>query len=159
MAFLDSRRVTDVTLTIPPAGGWLAMLHLDSGAMPSPGAATLKIGDLSLPGRILARGGIDSPARPAVVVAGGDGWTQRLPLGQHTSPTGIRLLTILAALAGTSAEPYAPPPERIVARPSLGGPPAFGWRAGTRGTAILARLVAAGAIPCWRVDPHRGVEE
>jgi hypothetical protein len=162
MALLGSRRVTDLELTLPPAGGWLGTLHLDSGEPPSPGPTVLTIGDLALTCAILpGRGGADSPAHPAVVVAGGAGWRTPLPApgASLVSPTGVRLSTILAALAGVSHELYDAPPEVIVS-PAVGGTPGtYGWDASTprrpvRCRAILADLVERGALPTWRVQPN-----
>lgn len=157
MAKLGARRVTDLELTVPPAGGWLTTCHLDSGAPPAAGAATLIVGDLQLVGRILpGRGGTDSPDRPAVVVAGGYGWRTPLPApgGSFGSPSQVRLSTVLRALVAIAGESYDPPPEAL-----LGA--AYGWDASTPGRvircrAVLADLVARRAIPMWRVDPATG---
>jgi hypothetical protein len=101
-------------------------------------------------GRILdGRGGLDSPDRPAVVVWGGYGWRTKLPRGDFSSPNGVRLTTVLAALGSVSGEPYDAPPEVKL-------PTSYGWAAGTRGRTVLAELVARGALPWWRVDPPTG---
>jgi hypothetical protein len=150
MAFLGARSLMDFELAIPPSGGWMLRGHLESGAPPAPGAATVTIGDLVMPGSILPdRGGTDSPDQPAVVVAAGYGWRTVLPRGDFASPTGVRLTTVLAALAAVCGEPYTVPPE-------LKLPSAYGWAAGTRGRQVLAELVARGALPWWRVDPATG---
>lgn len=152
MALLGARNVTDLEVTILPAGGCLGWCHLDSGAPPAPGPAVLIIGDLPLAVTILPnRGGLDSPAHPTIALASGYGWRTRLPApgGMFASPGGVRLSTVLAALSGFSGEAYDAPPEA-----KLG--PAYSWAASTRGRVVLADLVARGAIPMWRADPRTG---
>lgn len=151
MSTLNGRRTTDLDVTIPPAGGWVATGHLESGAPLDAGAATLVLGDLTLVGVVLPnRGGTDSPDRPAFVVAGGAGWLTPLPApdGAYASPSGVRLRTVLADLARAAGELYDAPPDV-----SLG--PAYGWDAGTPADAVLAELLARGAVSApWRVQPN-----
>lgn len=150
MAYLGPRRLMSLELDVPPSGGWMLRGHLDTGDPPAPGAATVSIGDLVMPGQILPnRGGTDSPDHPAVVVAGGYGWRTVLPMGSHGSPNGVRLSTVLAALAGLCGEAFTTPPEVKL-------PASYGWTAGTRGRQVLADLVSRGALPWWRVDPATG---
>lgn len=152
MAALNARRVSDLQVTILPDGGCLGWLHAVGGEPPTPGAATLTIGDLPLVVTVLAdRGGTDAPAYPAVAIASGYGWRTRLPApgGRFASPGGVRLSTVLAALSGLVGEAYDVPAEA-----KLG--PAYSWDAGTRGRAVLADLVARGAIQTWRVNPLTG---
>jgi hypothetical protein len=149
VSLLGSRRVTDLAVQIPPAGGWVATGHLDSGKPPDPGPATLTIGDLSLSGVVQAgRGGLDAPDRPAFLLAGGAGWRTLLPApgGAYASPSGVRLSTVLADLARACGEAYDAPPEALLG-------PSYGWDAGTPADAVLADLIARGAIPTWRVLP------
>lgn len=150
MSTLNGRRLTDVEVTIPPAGGWVATGHLENGDPLVAGAATLVLGDLSLVGLVLpGRGGADAPARPSFVVAGGAGWTTPLPApgGAYASPTSVRLRTVLGDLARAVGELYDAPPDV-----SLGA--AYGWDAGTPADAVLADLRARGALPSpWRVQP------
>jgi hypothetical protein len=151
MAFLGGRHMTDVGLVFPPSGGWMLRGHLETGAPPASGPTTVKIGDLSLVGSVLpSRGGVDSPDHPSVVVAGGYGWRTQLPVGSFSSPSGVRLTTVLAALAATSGESYGAPAEVKLGQ-------AYGWTAGTRGREVLAALVARGALATWRVDPTSGM--
>lgn len=147
MSFLDGRRTTDLDVMIPPAGGWVATGHLESGPAPVAGPATLVLGDLSLTGAIQpSRGGEDSPDHPAFVVAGGAGWRTLLSAGAFASPSAVRLSTVLRVLGQASGEAYDAPPEaRLV--------PGYGWDAGTPADAVLADLVARGAVPTWRVLP------
>jgi hypothetical protein len=86
-----------------------------------------------------------------VVVAGGYGWRTPLPApgGIFQSSSGVRLTTVLAALAGAAGETYAAPAEVKIG-------PSYGWDAGTRGRVVLADLVSRGAIPLWRHDPITG---
>lgn len=148
MSLLSGRRVTDLELTIPPAGGWLGTGHLDSGAALATGPATLVLGDLSMIGTVL-RGGVDSPDRPAFVVAGGAGWSTLLqgPGGAYASPSGVRLRTVLADLARAAGEAYDVPADV-----SIGA--AYGWDAGTPVDAVLAELVTRGALGPWRAQPN-----
>ena len=145
MSLLGGRRVTDLECHLPPTGGWICSGHLDSGGMPS-GVVTIVIGDLSLTGLVLAgRGGIDSPDRPAFILEGGSGWRTLLPApgGAYASPGGVRLSTVLGDLGALCGEAYDAPAEV-----KLG--PSYGWTAGARGRAVLADLVARGALPTWR---------
>lgn len=152
MATLGGRRVTDLQGTIGPAGGWLVSGHLDSGDPPAAGAATLTMGDLQLPGVILpGRGGLDAPAFPAFVLAGGYGWRTALPApgGDYGSKAGVRLTMVLRDLAAIAKESYLAPTEV-----SLG--PSYGWDASTPERPldvadVLADLVARRALPRWRV--------
>jgi len=152
MATLGTRRVMDLEIELPPAGGWEGRLHLDSGAPPAAGDAVLTVGDLPLKCRVLAnRGGLDAPEYPAVVVAGGYGWRAPQPaaLFRSSGAGGVRLSTVLLALAAAAGETVTLPPEL-----KLG--PSYGWDAGTTGRAVLADLVSRGAIPLWRADTLTG---
>lgn len=126
-------------------------MHLDSGDAVEPGDVRLDVGDLSLPGRAMPRGGLDSPDLPAVEVVGGAGWARPLPApgGLYTSPSSVRLTTVLTALAGLAGETYDAPAEVLLG-------PVYTWRTGTQGRTVLADLVARGAIPLWRVDVETG---
>jgi hypothetical protein len=148
MALLGARRVTALSLTLPPSGAWLGEATLDSGEPPTAGTATLTIGDLELSCTVLPdRGGLDAPARPTVVLAGGSGWRTKLPVGAFASPGGVRLSTVLADLARLTGERVGPATEVQL-------PPDYGWPAGTRGLAVLADLVSRGALPMWRITPR-----
>jgi hypothetical protein len=150
MSLLNGRRTTDLEATIPPAGGWIATGHLESGAALDVGPATLVMGDLTLVGAVLpSRGGQDSPDLPSFVVAGGAGWRTALPApgGAYASPSGVRLRTVLADLARAAGETYDAPADV-----SIGA--AYGWDAGTPADAVLAELVARGALKPWRVQPN-----
>ena len=147
MSTLAGRRVTDLEAHIPPAGGFLATGHLDSGPPLASGFATLTVGDLALVGTVLPnRGGLDSPERPSFVLRGGAGWATLLPAASWASPSKVRLSTVLSALGQATGEAYDAPPEAL-----LGS--AYGWDAGTPADAVLADLVARGATPTWRVAP------
>lgn len=151
MALLGARNVTELEVTLAPVGGLIGYCKLDSGAMPAPGVSTLTIGDLVLAVTVLPnRGGIDSPAHPSIALASGYGWRTRLPApgGSFSSPGGVRLSTVLAALSALSGEAVD------ITTPDAKIGPAYGWDAGTRGRVVLADLVARGAVPTWRVDPR-----
>lgn len=150
MSLLNGRRTTDLELMIPQAGGWVATGHLESGDPLAAGQATLVLGDISLVCAVLpGRGGADAPSRPSFVVAGGAGWQTPLPApdGAYASPSGVRLRTVLADLARAAGELYDAPADA-----TLG--PAYGWTAGTTVDAVLAELVARGALAPWRVQPN-----
>lgn len=151
MSLLNGRRITDLELTIPPAGGWVGTGHLESGAPLDAGAATLTLGDLTLVGVVLSgRGGTDAPDRPSFVIQGGAGWQTPLPApdGAYSSPSGVRLRTVLADLARAAGETYDQPTDV-----SIGAN--YGWTAGTPVDAVLADLLARGALPApWRVQTN-----
>ncbi len=147
MATANGRRITNLQLQIPPAGGWTLTARLQDGAPLAPGPLVLIVGDLTLHGTTPAgRGGLDSPAQPSVVAYGGAGWRLPLPApgGAFASPGGVRLSTVLDALAAGAGEAYDAPAEG-----KLG--PAYGWDEGTRGSVVLAELVRRRAVPSWRV--------
>lgn len=148
MGLLSGRRTTDLEAMIPPAGGWVATGHLESGPTLVAGPATLVLGDLSLTGVIQPnRGGEDTPDHPAFVLAGGAGWRSLLPAASFSSPTAVRLSTVLQTLGQVTGEPYDAPPEAKLV-------PGYGWEPGTPADAVLADLVARGAIPTWRAQPN-----
>lgn len=146
MSTLSGRRITEIlSLPIPPSGAWIGEVILDSGDPPTPGAASLIVGDLTLTCRVLpGRGGLDAPERPHVVIAGGYGWRTKLPEGKYTSPTNVRLSSILDVLGRLTGETPGPTPEVLLGKE-------YGWPAGTRAMTVLADLVAGGALPTWRV--------
>ena len=153
MAKLGDRHVSRLHLHIPPAGGWIARCNLIKGAPPAAGPATLTIGDLQLVGRVLpSRGGTDTPDNPSAVIAGGYGWRTLLTTpGKYQSPTNVRLTTVVRDLAAAAGEAYVAPAEAFLG-------PSYGWDASTslrpmRARAVLADLVARGALPTWRVQP------
>ncbi len=78
MSTIAGRRTTDLHVHLPPAGGWRAHGHLDSGAPLALGAATLTIGDLPLVGTV-TDSYLDEPERPMFVIDGGAGWNRLLP--------------------------------------------------------------------------------
>jgi len=145
MSLLGARRCTELTIPLPPFGAWIGDAVLDSGDPPNPGPATLTIGDLVLSCTILSkRGGLDSPDRPHVMLTGGAGWLAKLPAGAFESSGGVRLSTVLGALAGLTGERLRPFAEGKL-------PPDYGWAAGDTGADVLADLVRRGALPTWRI--------
>ncbi len=160
MSTLDAAKVLQVySCSIPPAGSWIADLALDSTLLPALAAATLTIGDLVLVGRCTQAGMDDHPtggARPRVTVEGGAGWGTLLTRAGSYGPVagGVRLSTVLRDLAALCGETYDPPKEALL-------PERYRWPASTprepvTGRAVLADLMARGAIPTWRVDPATG---
>lgn len=154
MSTLAGRRATRLEVYYPPSGGWLADVTLERGEVVPPGQATLVIADLPLVGTVLpSRGGLDAADQPRAVVAGGAGWRAFLTIeGRYASPVGVRLTTVLRDLAAIAREPYDVPAEVLL-------PKAYGWSQSSaqqprRARAVLADLVARGAIPTWRVTPN-----
>lgn len=153
MSTLRGQRISSVELHVPWAGAWWADVLLEVGAVPAPGPAELKIGDLTLQGSVLAdRRGLDGPDQPTCVVTGGAGWRSLLTQpGEYSSPVGVRLSTVLRDLASLAGEPYDAPAEVL-----LGA--AYGWSAATasaprRARGVLDELVSRRAIPTWRIAP------
>jgi hypothetical protein len=153
MSTLRGRRISRLQLHVPWSGGWLAHVTLDVGALPAPGAAELKVADLTMQGAVLpANLGFDGPDQPSCVVAGGAGWQNLLALrGEYSSPTGVLLSTVLRDVAAISGEPYDAPAEQLLGT-------AYGWSAATASAprearSVLDDLVARGALPTWRVPP------
>jgi hypothetical protein len=148
-----ARRITDLECTIPPAGGWTCTGHCDSGPPLATGPTSLVIGDLTLVGAVLpGRGGTDSPDHPAFVMQGGAGWRTLLAAKSYKSPNNVRLSTVLGDLSALTGETVDQPADAVLG-------PVYGWDASTpvrplRARAILAELVARGAIPTWRVAPN-----
>ena len=151
MSTIAGRRTTDLEAHVPPAGGWLAQGHLDSGAPLALGPATLTIGDLDLVGTV-TDSYLDAPERPMFVIEGGAGWNKLLPApgSSWSSPSYVRLSTVLLTLAELAGEPYDAPPEA-----SLGS--SYGWDAATerpvRARHVLDDLVSRKALATWRVTP------
>ncbi len=152
MSRIAGRRTTDLDAHIPPAGGWRAQGHLDSGAPLALGAATLTIGDLDLVGTV-TDSYLDAPEHPMFVLEGGAGWNKLLPApgASYSSPSGVRLSTVLRDLAELAGELYDAPPEAKLDT-------SYGWDASTekpiRARHVLDDLVARKAIPTWRVAPN-----
>ena len=156
MSTLGTQRILEVhSLLVPPSGGWIADVALDSTALPPLGSTALTIGDLQLVGAVTAAGYDDHPvggARPRVIVEGGAGWGLVLARGgAYEAPEGVRLSTVLGDLAALVGEPYDAPDDVLLT-------PGYGWAIPTAhwpvtGRAVLADLVARGAVPTWRVAP------
>lgn len=163
MSTIGAQTLASLDITIPPAGSWFGEVVPVNGDAPAPGPCTITIGDLILLGTVV-RSGLDSPSSPRVVVAGGYGWRRLLPApgGAYKSPTSVRLLSVLRDLAVLATYPGGPATGEVYVPPTdadLGK--AYGWPAASprrpvRARAILADLLARGAIPTWRVDPTTG---
>jgi hypothetical protein len=153
---LGTQRILEVhSLLIPPAGGWIADVSLDSTALPPLASTTLTIGDLQLVGAVTSAAYDDHPvggARPRVLVEGGAGWGLVLARGgAYDAPGGVRLSTVLADLAALAGEAYDAPDDVLL--PGQYSWPAPGPYWPVTGRSVLADLVARGAVPLWRVAP------
>lgn len=158
MSTLNGQRVLELrTLEFPPAGVWWANLTLESGAPPAVGSrATLTVADLSLPGTIL-RAGSDVPQRPDIVVVGGaGGWgAQIASVGSFAASAGVRLSTVLRALALATGETFDAPPDVTIGA-------CYSWSRAVppldRRTydSIANDLARRGAAPSWHVVPSTG---
>lgn len=151
MSTLGGRTIAKLhELVIPPGGGWLADLTLESGAAPTVGTRLdLVVADLTLSAGLVLRSGLDAPDQPRATVAGGGGWRTLLTGASYYSPGGVRLSTVLRDLAAVAGEPYDAPTEAILGK-------AWGWagstpRAPVDARAALSALRAHGAIRGWRV--------
>lgn len=141
---------------IPPSGGWLATVQLDSSVLPSIGPSALVIGDLTLRGSIIRTDFDDHPGGGLVmaVAQGGAGW--RLPVAQQGRYEGgsVRLSTVLEDIAEQAGEAFDAPSDRSVGD-------AYQWEAHTPAAPVHCRdvlndLVWRGYLPTWRVDPGTG---
>jgi hypothetical protein len=152
MSALNAQRLVAMHLHVPPSGGWLADVTIESGGVPALGPATLTFGDTRLVGTII-RAGLDAPDQPRATVAGGAGWRNVLPSpgASYVNPGGVRLLTVMRDLATIAGELYDAPADAFLG-------PAYQWDAGRPGASlrcrmVLADLVQRGALPTWRVAP------
>lgn len=152
MSALGTATIAKLRLVIPPAGGWMADITLETGALPIVGARlVLTVGDLRLTGGVL-RVGFDLPDQPRVALAGGPGWRQPTKRASFQSPNGVRLSTVLSTLAmGAANEPYDAPPDSIIGN-------AYGWPGSTPEEPVDARAVFAGlvrrkSLTTWRAAP------
>lgn len=150
MSTLGTQHITKLAVLIPGSGGWHTEVELEGGAVPS-GAVVLTIGNLVLNGDVL-RAKEDNPGKPRAVVVGGIGWQNLItsPLS-FQSDAGIRLSTVLDALATGAGQKIEQPAEQTIGTyyecvASRPGEP-------VRWADALADLAQAGYVAPWRVDP------
>jgi hypothetical protein len=142
--------IVSAKLHIPSAGAWRADLLLDHGDPPT-GAATVTIGDLVLVGTVL-RSGLDAADRPHCTVIGGRGWFASVSAPRaFQSTAGVRLGTVLAALASGAGQTIVQPADRTIGE-------YYELQASRPGEPVtyadaLNDLARTGACPPWRVDP------
>lgn len=150
---LGARALSTLTCNVPGSGAWWATATLPMGAaLPELGAATLTIADLSLVGAVVISEE-EAPGVASVTLRGGAGWW--LPLVRAEtwqSDAGVRLKTVLEALAKATGETLTQPTDV-----SLGK--AYGWAAWaptlpSRGSMVLDNLMVRRAVPTWRVSPE-----
>lgn len=145
MSSLGAQPISSVTLHMPRYGSWRAEVICTQGDLPS-GRVTLTVADLKLHGTVDAAA-FDAPGKPRIVVVGGLGWS--LPLGaplSFASDAGVRLRSILRALASRSGEPIEEPADATLDKHwmSRGGD--------IRIRDVLSALRTSGALSPWRVD-------
>jgi hypothetical protein len=150
MATLGSQRVTNTTLYLPGAGSWRADVVLEPPGVPALGKAVLSVGSLALQGWVL-RADLDYDGHPHVTVVGGRGWDTLVtrPLA-FQSDSGVRLSTVLNALAAAAGETIAQPPDTTIGQyyellASRQAEP-------VRFVDALDDLLKSGYIKTWRVD-------
>ncbi len=150
MSTLGKQRVSTLSLYVPPAGGWRADMVLEAGTIPS-GSIVLTVGTLAFNGAV-ERADFDAAERPHVIVIGGLGWKGLVqkPIS-FQSDGGVRLSTVLAAIAKGAGQTIAQPTdltigdyyEVVASRP---GEPVHWYD-------VLNDLARGGYIATWRVDP------
>jgi hypothetical protein len=152
---LGTQRTRVTRLSMPERGQWRADITLEAGAIPT-GTQTLTIGTLAATGRIdPALAGYDAPDLPHVVLVGGLGWDAAVTRSAAQSlsmfsDAGVRLSSVLNALALAAGESIAQPTDRTIA---------FHWSAvstrdgeAVRYRDVLANMVRLGYLATWRVD-------
>ncbi len=100
MSFLSTQRIQRVTLEVPRYGCAWARVETQLGAV-SPGAATLKVGDVEMIGAVDAgQSGDNSPSTWAGIWRNGTAWDTVLPpRPAYQNDAGVKLLTVLNHLA------------------------------------------------------------
>lgn len=89
-------------VTIPEQGCWVAMV--EGEGLPREGVALLRVGDMSLTGRInSAISGVRN-GRMLSVVVGGLGWSRRAKAKHYHNDAGVKASTVLEDLAGSVSE-------------------------------------------------------
>ena len=150
MSTLGTDYLKTVSLHVPRYGAWRADVVLSSGEVPT-GTQTLTIGDLVLHGSVL-RSGLDAADKPHAVVIGAIGWQSFVskPVAFQSSG-GVKLSTVLSAIASGAGEPIAQPADLVIGEyyelaATRPGEP-------VRYADALNDLAIAGHCPPWRVDP------
>lgn len=157
MSSLGGQRIAALAAFVRHAGAWWADVLLEPGVpAPAVGATTLRIGaDLSLVGAV-DRVDEEAPKQYRAIVRGAAGlWRGLARAESWQSDAGVKLRTILKALAKATEETVAMPVDEVVAD-------AYGWAASgplaaSTGAMVLDDLVLRGALPSWHVAPSGGV--
>lgn len=153
MTTLAGKSTSRVELHVPRYGSPWASGKLVVGAVPL-GKVSLVVADLTFALTIPeGRAGFDEPDHWHWTAIGGAGWDTPLPKAlawQTDAPAGVRLMTVLGALAKACGETIKPPADV-----SLGA--AWSRPASTRarpltGRDVLASLIRAGVLPPYWVD-------
>lgn len=151
---LGSVPLTTLTCHVPGSGAWWATCTLPKGTeLPALGATTLTIGsDLTLAGSVVVSEE-EAPSVARVVLHGGPGWWLPLTRAESwQSDGGVRLKTVLVALALAADESLVLPADGSLGRAY--GWPKWGPAAPSVGSMVLDDLVRRGAVPTWRVSPE-----
>ncbi len=145
-------RGTSLSLYFPNAGAWRADMTLESGDAPPVGSTvSLSCADLVLSGGVL-RADVDAAGKPHAVIVGGLGWQSLVtrPIS-FQSDAGVRLSTVLTAIASASGEKLQQPTDKTIGDyyevvASRDGAP-------VRWLDVLNDLARNGYVEAWRVDP------
>lgn len=154
MSTLDTTRIHTLTASFPRWGSWRVQAVLESGSAPAEGdVVDLDLAGLACVGAVESAG-LDRPDRPHVTVRGGLGWETALPSPPRLSwfsDAGVRLQTVLTALATGAGEPVELPTDRTLSNHYVTAAGRMG--APARYRHALAALVREGAIPGWWAGP------
>ena len=153
MSAIDGQRITHVSAAFPYYGQWRIDAVLEGGALPS-GLVTVDIAGLVAVGTV-ERADYDAPDLPHVVVVGGIGWSAEVTASSARSLTfhadsGVRLRSVLAALARAAGEVIAQPADRAIGSHWGAVSSAPGERVRYRDE--LTEMVRAGNVVGWYVD-------
>lgn len=155
MSAIDGQRITRVSATFPYYGQWRVDAVLEGGALPS-GLVTVDLAGLIAVGTVdPEQSGFDAPDLPHVVVIGGIGWSAEVTAAAARSLTfhadsGVRLRSVLAALARAAGETIAQPTDRAIGSHWGAVSSAPGERVRYRDE--LTEMVRAGDVAGWYVD-------
>jgi hypothetical protein len=163
-ATLNGLRVISGSVRVPGVGAWTADVMLDApppvALPPTPRAATLVIGDITLTGTVLPdNSGAFAEAGWYRIVGGAGGWASLLASRAYHNDAGIRIGDLLTDAAADAGETLGELPPVLLAILVQGVDYA---RAGAPASAVLAELLAlalgalpgpvAGFAPTWWVE-------
>ncbi len=152
MSSIGGLPLASLSLSYPASGAWWASALLaGASSLPDIGPTTIVVGDLTLAGSVVLVGE-EGVSNVRAIVRGAPGLWLPLPRGESWQANGgVRLKTVLAALAKTTGETLVQPADVSVGTSYSW--PAAGRYVDSTGAMVLRRLVALGAVPTWRVEP------